>query len=392
MAEEEFKVEVWGLFELTKKQILIFQLFFLISFIGLTAFLFAFKFPEHLGNDAYNFHAKYAKYFSLAATIMIVIETQFLWSQFTQAQLNLIKEQKAEIEQQKEEILTQNEQLIEHRERILAHQKKIEAQNQDITASIRYASTIQNALLPSPIKLKRLLGAYFLFYKPRDIVSGDFYWADEYNGKTVIAAADCTGHGVPGAFVSALGISMLNDVLNRAVSAGEFLNPSVILNKLHEQMKGSISRTEKNSDTYDGMDIAVCMIDRKTNTLEYSGALQPVYLIKNINENNTQRYELNILKPDVYAISMTDFKDHTFQNTIIGIQPGDVLYLFSDGYADQFGGKKQKKFLSSNFRKLLLSIAPYPMDKQLKILEETMNKWMGDIEQIDDMMVIGIKI
>ena len=213
MASEEFKVEVWGVFELTKKQILIFQLFFLILFIGLTAFLFAFEFPEHLGNDVYNFHVKYAKYFSLTATILIVIETQFLWSKFTQAQLNLIKEQKTEIEQQKEEILAQNELLIEHREQILAHQKKIEAQNEDIKASIRYASTIQNALLPSPTKLKRLLGEYFLFYKPRDIVSGDFYWLDEYKGEIVIAAADCTGHGVPGAFVSALGISMLNDVL-----------------------------------------------------------------------------------------------------------------------------------------------------------------------------------
>lgn len=392
MAEEEFKIEVWGLFELTKKQILIFQLFFLISFIGLTAFLFAFKFPEHLGNDAYNFHAKYAKYFSLAATIMIVIETQFLWSQFTKAQLNLIKKQKAEIEQQKEEILTQNEQLIEHRERILAHQEKIEAQNKDIKASIRYASTIQNAMLPSQTKLKRLLGDYFLYYKPRDIVSGDFYWLEEYNDKTLIAAADCTGHGVPGAFVSALGISMLNDVISRAISSNEFLNPSIILNKLHQQMKGIISRTEKNSDTYDGMDVAVCMIDRKNNILEYSGALQPAYLIKRIYENNVEHFKLNVLKPDVYAISMTDLKEHSYQNTIVGIQPGDLLYLFSDGYADQFGGKKHKKFLSANFRKLLVSIAPYPMDIQLKKVEDTMRKWMGDIEQIDDMMVIGLKI
>jgi len=392
MADEEFKVEVWGLFALTKKQILGFQLFFLILFIGLTAFLFAFEFPEHIGNDVYNFHAKYAKYFSLAATILIVIETQFLWSQFTQAQLNLIQEQKAEIEQQKEEILTQNEQLIDHRERILAHQKKIEAQNEDITASIRYASTIQNALLPSPTKLNRLLGEHFLFYKPRDIVSGDFYWVDEYKGKTVIAAADCTGHGVPGAFVSALGISMLNEVLNRSVSSGEFLNPSVMLNKLHMQMKASISRTEQDKDTYDGMDVAICMIDRKNNTLEYSGALQPVYVIKKIKEDDTERYELNILKPDVHSISMTDFKDHTYQNTIVGINQGDLIYLFSDGYADQFGGKKHKKFLSANFRKLLLTIAPHPMEKQLQVLDETMKKWMGDIEQIDDMMVIGIRV
>ena len=392
MREDDFKVEVWGLIALSKKQILIFQLVVLILFIGLTAFLFAFEFPQHLGNDAYNFHAKYAKYFSLAATILVVIETQFLWSKFTQAQLNLIKEQKAEIEQQKEEILTQNELLIEHRERILAHQKKIEAQNEDIKASIRYASTIQNALLPSPTKLNRLLGKYFLYYKPRDIVSGDFYWVDEYKGKTVIAAADCTGHGVPGAFVSALGISMLNDVLNRAVSNNEYLNPSIMLNKLNSQMKSSISRSEHDKDTYDGMDVAICMIDRKNKTLEYSGALQPVYLAKKIIENNEERYELNILKPDVYAISMTDYKEHTYQNTVVGIEPGDVLYLFSDGYADQFGGKNQKKFLSANFRKLLLAVAPHNMEKQLDVIDKTMIKWMGNLEQIDDMMVIGIRI
>ena len=392
MRQDDFKVEVWGLIALSKKQILIFQLVVLILFIGLTAFLFAFKFPQHLGNDAYNFHAKYAKYFSLAATILVVIETQFLWSKFTQAQLNLIKEQKAEIEQQKEEILTQNELLIEHRERILAHQKKIEDQNEDIKASIRYASTIQNALLPAPTKLKRLLGEYFLYYKPRDIVSGDFYWVDEYKGKTVIAAADCTGHGVPGAFVSALGISMLNDVLNRAVSNDEYLNPSIMLNKLNVQMKSSISRSERDKDTYDGMDVAICMIDRKKKTLEYSGALQPAYLAKKNIENNEEKYELNILKPDVYAISMINYKEHTYHNTVVGIEPGDVLYLFSDGYADQFGEKSQKKFLSANFRKLLLAIAPLNMEKQLDILEKTMTDWMGNLEQIDDMMIIGIRI
>ena len=389
MSEEEFKVEVWGLIALTKKQILIFQLFFLILFIGLTAFLFAFQFPEHLGNTAYNFHAKYAKYFSLAATILIVIETQFLWSHFTQAQLNLIKAQKVEIEQQKEEILTQNEQLIDHRERILAHQAKIEAQNEDIKASIRYASTIQTALLPSPTKLKSMLGEYFLYYKPRDIVSGDFYWLEEYRDKIIIAAADCTGHGVPGAFVSALGVSMLNDVLQRAVSNNEFINPSIMLNKLSEQMKASISGSE--NETYDGMDIAICMIDRKTNTLEYAGALQPVYIVKKI-DSSENPYELITLKPDIYSISMTDYKEHKFQNTVIGIQQGDMVYMFSDGYADQFGEKNRKKFLSANFRKLLLSVAHKSIDQQLRIIDETMKKWKGNLEQIDDVMVIGFRI
>ncbi len=391
MDKEEFKVEVWGLFDLTKKQILVFQMVFLMLFIGLTAFLFAYNFEQHVGNESYNFHATYAKYFSLLATILIVIETQFLWSKFTQAQLDLIREQKTEIEQQKEEILAQNEQLLEHQERILNDQEKIEAQNKDITDSIKYASRIQSALLPSEKKMKRLLRDFFLYYKPRDIVSGDFYWIDEYNDKVVIAAADCTGHGVPGAFVSALGISMLNEVLQRAVSTGEYLNPALMLNRLRERMNSSISRTENTEDTYDGMDISICMIDRKQNTLEYAGALQPIYLLKKISEKPVE-YELSSMKPDVHPISLTDFKEHTYQTTIININKGDLIYMFSDGYADQFGGKKRKKFLTVNFRKLLVSIAEKPVEIQKEELDKTLVEWKGDIEQIDDIMVIGIRV
>ena len=391
MAVEEFKVEVWGLFDLTKRQILIFQLVFLTLFIGLTAFLFSYNFEQHLGNESFNFHATYAKYFSLAATILIVFETQFLWSKFTQAQLNLIRTQKVEIEQQKEEILTQNEQLIEHREKILSHQVKIEAQNKDITDSIKYASKIQNALLPSERKMNRLLGEYFLYYKPRDIVSGDFYWLDKYNDKTVIAASDCTGHGVPGAFVSALGISILNEILQRAVSNGEYLNPAIMLNRLRDRMVSSIVRTENKEDTYDGMDISICMIDKKQNTLEYAGALQPVYLIKKVSEK-PEKYELSTLKPDVHPISMTDFKEHTYQTTIVNINKGDLLYLFSDGYADQFGGKKLKKFLTINFRKLLVSVAGKPMEMQKDELDKRLMEWQGKMTQIDDIMVVGIRI
>ncbi len=391
MAEEEFKVEVWGLFYLTKKQILIFQMVFLTLFVGLTAFLFSYNFEQHLGNESFNFHATYAKYFSLTATILIVIETQFLWSKFTQAQLDLIKTQKAEIEQQKEEILTQNEQLIEHREEILSHQEKIEAQNQDIMDSIRYASKIQTALLPSEGKMKRVLGEYFLYYKPRDIVSGDFYWLETYTDKIVIAASDCTGHGVPGAFVSALGISILNEVLQRAISSREYLNPGIILNKVRSKMVSSISRTENEEETYDGMDIAICIIDKKQNTLEYSGALQPIYFVKKVSEK-PEEYELSSLKPDAHPISLTEYKEHTYETTIININKGDLVYMFSDGYADQFGGKKQKKFLTLNFRKLLVSIASKPMEIQKEVLDKTFTEWRGDIDQIDDVMVMGIRI
>ena len=257
--------------------------------------------------------------------------------------------------------------------------------------SIKYASRIQSALLPSEKKMKRLLGDFFLFYKPRDIVSGDFYWLDEYKGKTVIAASDCTGHGVPGAFVSALGISMLNEVLQRAISTDEYINPSIILNRLREKMLSSISGTENTEETYDGMDISICIIDKKQNTLEYSGALQPIYILKGVSEN-PDKYELTAMKPDVHPISLTDFREHSYQNTIININKGDLIYMFSDGYADQFGGKKRKKFLTANFRKLLVSIADKTAEQQKSIVDKTLADWQGEIEQIDDIMVIGIRV
>ncbi|OQY02358.1 MAG: hypothetical protein B6I20_06930 [Bacteroidetes bacterium 4572_117] len=388
MAKEEFKVEVWGLFDLTKKQILIFQLVLLILFIVLTAFLFAYNFHQHAGNESFNFHATYAKYFSLAATILIVIETQFLWSMFTQAQLDLINLQKTEIEQQKEEILTQNNQLIEHREKILGHQEKIETQNKDIKDSIKYASKIQSALFPSEKNLKSILNEYFLLYKPRDFVSGDFYWIDNYNGKIIVVAADCTGHGVPAALVSALGISILNDILQRAVSDKEYLNPAIMLNRLRERLVSSIAGTDYSKDTYDGMDVVICMIDKKQNKLEYASARQPIYLVK----KTAEKYVLDLLRPDIHSISMADDNEHVYKNNFAIINPNDLLYLFSDGYADQFGGKKQKKFLSSNLRELLVAVADKPLEMQKDILSGTLAEWQGEIDQIDDIMVMGIKI
>ena len=192
---DDLKIKVWGLFYLSRKQMLIFVMVFLTLFIFLTVFLFSYEFPKHLDSAAFNFHGKYAKYISLICTFLIVIETQFLWSKFTRIQLEKIKEHKDEIEEQKNEI---EEQKI-----------KIERQNKDLKDSIKYASKIQSALLPSLPKMERLLNSHFLYFSPRDIVSGDFYWVDEYHGKTIVAVADCTGHGVPGAFVSVLGITFL---------------------------------------------------------------------------------------------------------------------------------------------------------------------------------------
>lgn len=365
---EDLKIKVWGLFYLSKKQMLIFEMTFLSIFILLTVFLFSYEFPKHLNSEAFNFHAKYAKYISLLCTFLIVFETQYLWSKFTQLQLQQIIQQKDEIEQQKH---------------------KIEQQNKDLRDSIKYASKIQSALLPSDAKLSRLLNSHFLYFRPRDIVSGDFYWVDEYHGKTIVAVADCTGHGVPGAFVSVLGISFLNDIVQKASFNSNGINPAMILDELWDKMVGALAKSEAEERTYDGMDISVCIIDKKNHLIEYSGAMHPLYFVRNT-ENKVS--ELEQYRTDIHSISMLQSKKHSYSSVNIEIGKGDMIYLLSDGYADQFGGKNGQKFLSKNLKALLAKIAGEPLEIQQALLQEKINKWQGNYHQIDDMLILGIKI
>ncbi|MBN1252120.1 MAG: SpoIIE family protein phosphatase [Bacteroidales bacterium] len=373
---DELKIEVWGVFSLTKKQILIFEIIFFSFFMLLTVFLFSYDFKIHAGNDSYNFHAKYAKYFSLASTILIIIEAQFLWLKFTQAQLELI-------EKQKSEILEKNRILHEQKE-------KIEYQNQSIRDSLSYASKIQNALLPSNKKMERLLSDHFIYYKPRDIVSGDFYWLNEVEDKIVVAAADCTGHGVPGAFVSLLGISFLNEIVKNSEKEKYELKPAKILNELREKLISSIINSENDTETYDGMDISICVIDKNEKTMCFAGALLPIYIVKN--SDNDKEIELLQLRGDIFPISMSDFESFSYTNKKVELDEGDIIYMFSDGYADQFGGDKGRKFLSANFKKLIEDIAKDSLEVQRRKLHENILSWRGDLKQVDDIMVLGIKI
>ena len=372
---DDLKIKVWGLFYLSKRQILVFEIFFLTLFILLTVFLFSYEFPKHLDNDAINFHGKYAKYISLICTFLIVIETQYLWSKFTKVQLEKIKDQKDEIEQQKDEIEKQKGQ--------------IERQNNDLKDSIKYASKIQSALLPSLAKMDRLLNTHFLYFKPRDIVSGDFYWVDEYQGKTIVAVADCTGHGVPGAFVSVLGISFLNDIVQKASLTNQELNPAIILNELWGKMIGALAKSETEERTYDGMDIAVCIIDKENNLLEYSGAIHPIYIVRS---KGKEEEKLEQFRTDIHSISMLQSKTHSYSRIKVEIAKDDMIYMLSDGYADQFGGANGKKFLPKNLKKLLTRIADEPLERQYFLLKEKITKWQGSYSQIDDMLILGIRV
>lgn len=364
----ELKLKVWGLIRLTKKQILIFEMSFLTVFILLTVFLFSYEFPTHLNSDAFNFHAKYAKYFSLACTFLIIVETQFLWMKFTKLQLRKIEQQKKKIEQQK------------------AH---IEKQNKNLKDSIKYASKIQSALLPSRSKMERLLENHFLYFEPRDIVSGDFYWIDELDGKTIIAVADCTGHGVPGAFVSVLGISFLNDIIQRTEIDKTDLSPAMILDRLRKKMRGALTKSETEEKTYDGMDIAVCIIDKKNKVLEFSGAVHPIIIVRS---GEKKGKTIERIRTDVQSISMISSKAHSYNTQTVKIAKSDMIYMFSDGYIDQFGGNAGKKFMTKNFKELLLKIANEPLDKQREMLEKRINRWKGDFKQVDDMLVLGFRV
>lgn len=277
-----------------------------------------------------------------------------------------VRERTAEIEAQKEELATQNE--------------KINEQHKNITDSIQYAKRIQSAILPPIDQIADVVDEYFVLYRPRDIVSGDYYWATRRNDTTIIVAADCTGHGVPGAFMSMLGIAFLNEIVNKE----GICQPNAILDRLREQVIKQLHQTGKEGESKDGMDLSLYVIDHKNMKLRFSGAYNPLYIIRN--------GELEPLKADRMPIGYHIRKDTPFNMVEYDLQKGDCLYNSSDGYPDQFGGVDGRKFMSKNFKELLLSIHQKPMAEQREILNKTFDDWRGTIEQIDDVIVIGVRI
>ncbi len=261
----------------------------------------------------------------------------------------------------------------------LSKQKeKIEISHKHIKDSINYAKKIQDAILPSLDLFENNLSDYFIFFKPRDVVSGDFYWAKKINEHFIFVAADCTGHGVPGAFVSMLGISFLNEIVARKglYQAGK------ILDILREEIKKSLKQNSE-SKRQEGMDIAFCSLNTKTNVLQFAGANNPLYLFRN---NEMIEYKGNKQPIGIYR------KEKSFTNYEIQLEKEDKIYIFSDGFIDQFGGKKNKKFMKKNFKKLLSEIQNENMNKQKQIINNTFENWKGNYKQIDDVLVMGVKI
>jgi serine phosphatase RsbU (regulator of sigma subunit) len=273
-------------------------------------------------------------------------------------------------------LLIEKEQALDQIEK---QKLELETRARNMTDSLIYAQRIQEALLPSEDYFRRFFSDSFIFFRPKDIVSGDFYWIGEKNNKIFVVAADCTGHGVPGALMSMIGL----EIIDKAINEDNLENPAEILGLMNRGLEKTFSR-EKNIGTIirDGMDIGLCVIDRRKKRIEYSGAFFPLYLIR----DNT----LTEIKGDKLIIGMNpEGIEYTLHE--VGLMDDDIIYIFSDGYVDQFGGEENKKFMYRRFRYLLTRIHTFPVYDQKSILEDNIAAWMAGNPQLDDMMVLGFK-
>ncbi len=270
--------------------------------------------------------------------------------------------------------------LTNKNKKISAANEKLSYQKNQITDSIEYASRIQNALLPPESYRNELLPEHFVFYKPRDIVSGDFYWFYEKGDYICVAAVDCTGHGVPGAFMSMLGNAFLQEEINEARQ----LHADKILNGLRERVKKALHQTGKQGEAKDGMDLALVIIHRERLELRFAGAYNQLFIIR--------EGKLKVLKGDRMPIGIHHFEKESFTQHVLQLQEGDQLYMFSDGYVDQFGGEEGHKFRMQQFKEVLLAVSHLSMKDQKERLEERFCSWKGDKEQIDDVLVMGMKV
>ena len=285
------------------------------------------------------------------------------------------KEKKQILENQKAELEIK---ILERTKEVIEQKEVIEIKNREITDSLNYAKRIQSAILPDVKLIYQTLEQSFILYLPKDIVSGDFYAFAHKENKVLIAAADCTGHGVAGAFMSMIGSSLLNMIINEK----NVLLPSDILQHLNEGIIDVLKQKENESN--DGMDIALCVYDMDSKELQFAGANRPLWLIRN---NELVQY-----KPDKFPIGGLQIKrDEKFSRHTITMHKDDLVYIFSDGYADQFGGSRGKKLMTKKFREMLLSIQHLSMQEQYQFTKDYFEKWKGRNEQLDDVLLIGIK-
>ena len=258
-------------------------------------------------------------------------------------------------------------------------QHTFEKQRKELNQSLKYASYIQKALLPDKQVIDRYFPENLLIYIPRDIVSGDFYWTLRRKDRYYLAVADCTGHGVPGAFMSILGISFLNQITDRH----ECDSAAMVLNLMREYIMKALQQTGREHEQKDGIDMAFCIIDTDKDQLQYAGAFNPLYVV--------QKGKMVEINGDKMPIGVAPEEERPFTNHTFKLSKGDMIYMFSDGFVDQFGGPEGKKFKYRPFRELLQSISERTIDDQIRILTETFQNWRGPLPQLDDVLIFGFR-
>ncbi len=363
---------------------------------------------------------KATRYTLFVGLVLVTLFGGFMYNRFkvTQKQKRIISEQKLIVETQKEIVDQKNLQLNQQNEEISAQRDEIEAQRDEITAqrdlvteqkehieeihkevtdSINYAKRIQEAVLPVSGMARSVLGEHFILFKPKDVVSGDFYFATKINNWLIVAVADCTGHGVPGAFMSMLGISFLNEIVQKE----EIRKANQILINLRKEIINALQQKGVVGEQKDGMDISLLVVNADTNECQWAGANNPLYIVRKFIKLESEKHDKNIfqlsnfqldeLKGDKMPIAiypeMKDFTNYEFK-----ANKGDCIYLFSDGFADQFGGPKARKFMYKQFKEILLQNSLKQMDEQKKMLENAFENWKCNAEQIDDVTVLGMRI
>jgi len=310
--------------------------------------------------------------------ICVIVLFVIIYSYIKGRERHLIKEK----EILEDKVIERTAEVVKQKEEVVKQKDIVEHKNKEITDSINYAKKIQEAILPTTKFIKELAPDSFVFFQPKDIVSGDFYWFSRKDEKILFAAADCTGHGVPGALMSMIGSNLLSEIVNDK----NISEPATILNHLHIGVRKSLKQDSFDTQSRDGMDIALCSFDSKKSILEYAGANRSLYLVKN--------KTLEIIKANKVPIGglQAEGEERRFKNHSFQVNADDMVYLCSDGYADQFGGLGGKKFMEKNFKEMLLKTFMMPIEQQKELFKQTINSWKGDFEQIDDILVIGVRL
>ncbi|MBN2668932.1 MAG: SpoIIE family protein phosphatase [Bacteroidales bacterium] len=380
-------------------------LYFVIAFIVESLLFYILEYKGIM--VVYNYPTELDRLLDLLISFVFVMVgitvTIYLYKSQYQKSHQQIQEKNESLNQLIEEVSSQRDEIEAQIDKIEVQRNKIEEIHNEISQSIDYAQRLQKSVFPKEEALKPYVSDYFALLKPKDKVSGDFYWWSHVENYTVITATDCTGHGVPGAYMSMLGISFLREIVNK-----EYItHPGVILRKLRKEIVKVLNQKGELGEQKDGMDMALVSIQKDTYMVQYSGANNPLYIVtqREIDFQNNERAKQFIptkdipdctsylyeIRPDKMPIAYYDKMDK-FLNHEIQLQKGDQIYLFSDGFADQFGGDKGKKFKYKAFKCLLLENAKKSMAEQKQIIEQTFETWKGSFEQIDDVVILGVKL